>query len=228
MSGRRPVVLCILDGWGLRRRAEANAVALARTPNFDRIWAQCPHAQPGRPRPRRRPARGADGQFRGRPHEHGRRAASSGWTCRGSTGRSRKGTFEAAPALVDLIKRRSSGTGGRAHVAGLASPGGVHAHDRHMVRRGRSADRVGAMPVVLHAFTDGRDVAPRLGARRRSPTMDRAPAARASRIGDRDRAGSTPWTGTSAGSGSRRRSGRLPTRRGGTLRDRRRRHRRGL
>ena len=41
----RPVVLCILDGWGLSPSREANAVALARTPNFDRIWATCPHAQ---------------------------------------------------------------------------------------------------------------------------------------------------------------------------------------
>jgi 2,3-bisphosphoglycerate-independent phosphoglycerate mutase len=44
MNGRTPVVLCILDGWGLRAEREANAVALAETPNFDRIWATCPHA----------------------------------------------------------------------------------------------------------------------------------------------------------------------------------------
>ena len=41
----RPVVLCILDGWGLSPSREANAVALGDTPNFDRIWATCPHAQ---------------------------------------------------------------------------------------------------------------------------------------------------------------------------------------
>ena len=41
----RPVVLCILDGWGLSPAREGNAVALARTPNFDRIWETCPHAQ---------------------------------------------------------------------------------------------------------------------------------------------------------------------------------------
>jgi 2,3-bisphosphoglycerate-independent phosphoglycerate mutase len=40
----RPVVLCILDGWGLRPDREANAVALAHTPNFDRFWESCPHA----------------------------------------------------------------------------------------------------------------------------------------------------------------------------------------
>ncbi len=39
-----PVVLIILDGWGLSPSRDANAVALAETPNFDRIWAECPHA----------------------------------------------------------------------------------------------------------------------------------------------------------------------------------------
>ena len=41
----RPVVLCILDGWGISPSREANAVALGHTPNFDRIWSTCPHAQ---------------------------------------------------------------------------------------------------------------------------------------------------------------------------------------
>ena len=40
----RPVVLCILDGWGLSPSREANAVALGDTPSFDRTWATCPHA----------------------------------------------------------------------------------------------------------------------------------------------------------------------------------------
>ena len=40
----RPVVLCILDGWGLSPTREGNAVALGATPNFDRIWKDCPHA----------------------------------------------------------------------------------------------------------------------------------------------------------------------------------------
>ena len=39
-----PVVLIILDGWGISPSREANAVALADTPNFDRIWSECPHA----------------------------------------------------------------------------------------------------------------------------------------------------------------------------------------
>ena len=41
----RPVMLCILDGYGLSSREDANAVALADNPNFDRIWETCPHTQ---------------------------------------------------------------------------------------------------------------------------------------------------------------------------------------
>ena len=42
MTTPKPVVLCILDGWGLRDAVENNAVALADTPNFDRIMTECP------------------------------------------------------------------------------------------------------------------------------------------------------------------------------------------
>ena len=45
MTVPRPVALCILDGWGLSDRTEANAPRLARTPNFDRIMAECPNAR---------------------------------------------------------------------------------------------------------------------------------------------------------------------------------------
>src|SRR5688500_9072268 len=41
---RRPVVLCVLDGWGHREETADNAVALAHTPVFDRLWGTCPHA----------------------------------------------------------------------------------------------------------------------------------------------------------------------------------------
>lgn len=45
MTAPKPVVLCILDGWGLREDPTANAPKLANTPNFDRLMATCPHAQ---------------------------------------------------------------------------------------------------------------------------------------------------------------------------------------
>ena len=53
---RRPVMLVVLDGWGWREEAADNAVRQARTPNFDRLWASCPHALPAHVGQGRRPA----------------------------------------------------------------------------------------------------------------------------------------------------------------------------
>jgi 2,3-bisphosphoglycerate-independent phosphoglycerate mutase len=157
MNGRKPVVLCILDGWGLRPEREANAVALAETPVFDRIWAGCPHA-----------TLAAHGPDVGLPEgqmgnsEVGHMNIGAGrivWMDLPRIDRAiAEGEFEAAPALVDFVARLK-GTGGRAHVAGLASPGGVHAHDRHMVRAAEVLTAAG-IEVCVHAFLDGRDVAP--------------------------------------------------------------------
>src|SRR5260370_27811119 len=44
MQKRRPVMLVVLDGWGWREETADNAIRQARTPNFDRLWASCPHA----------------------------------------------------------------------------------------------------------------------------------------------------------------------------------------
>jgi 2,3-bisphosphoglycerate-independent phosphoglycerate mutase len=158
MSGRKPVVLCILDGWGLRPEREANAVALARTPNFDRIWAELPHAQLAAHGPDVGLPEGQMGNS-----EVGHTNIGAGrivWMDLPRIDRAiEEGTFETAPALLELIATLQR-TGGRAHVAGLASPGGVHAHDRHMVRLAEVLTDA-AIPTVLHAFTDGRDVAPR-------------------------------------------------------------------
>ena len=157
MNGRKPVVLCILDGWGLRPEREANAVALADTPNFDRIWETCPHA-----------TLRAHGPDVGLPEgqmgnsEVGHMNIGAGRIVWMDLPRIDKaiaeGRFERTPALQDLVATLKR-SGGRAHVAGLASPGGVHAHDRHMVRAAEVLTTAG-IPVVVHAFLDGRDVPP--------------------------------------------------------------------
>jgi 2,3-bisphosphoglycerate-independent phosphoglycerate mutase len=69
-----------------------------------------------------------------------------------------EGDFDANPALAHFIARMRD-TGGTAHLIGLASPGGVHAHQRHMARLARALDAAG-VPVAIHAFLDGRDVPP--------------------------------------------------------------------
>ncbi len=161
MTPRRPVVLCILDGWGYRPEREANAVALARTPNFDRIWADCPHA-----------TLAAHGPDVGLPE--GQMGNSEVGHMNIGAGRIvwmdlpridlaiASGEFAANPRLSAFIAALRA-SGGTAHVAGLASPGGVHAHQRHIAAAAAAIAGAG-VPVVVHAFLDGRDVAPQSAA----------------------------------------------------------------
>ncbi|MEM9049463.1 MAG: 2,3-bisphosphoglycerate-independent phosphoglycerate mutase [Pseudomonadota bacterium] len=154
----KPVVLCILDGWGQRAPAPDNAVTLARTPNFDRIVARCPHTTLA--------AHGAavglpDGQMGN--SEVGHMTIGAGriiWMDLPRIDNAiADGQFETNPALLDFIAALRA-SGGTAHLAGLVSPGGVHAHQRHIARAAAAIADAG-VPVALHAFTDGRDVAPK-------------------------------------------------------------------
>src|ERR1700758_5732220 len=125
----RPLVLCILDGWGERQRADDNAIESAQAPNWHRLKARWPHAQlqasehyVGLP----------DGQMGNSEVGHlnigaGRlvlqdlpriNAAIAG------------GDVARAPALKRLIERLRQ-TGGTCHVMGLVSQGGVHSHQDH-------------------------------------------------------------------------------------------------
>ncbi len=154
-------MLLILDGFGWRGEASDNAVALADTPNFDRLWAGCPHAllrtdggEVGLP----------DGQMGNSEVGHlnigaGRvvrqELARIGWAVR-------DGSLAQAPALTELIAAAQL-RGGACHLMGLVSDGGVHAHQDHAVALARIVAEAG-VPVAVHAVTDGRDTAPRSGA----------------------------------------------------------------
>ena len=158
MRAYRPVVLCILDGWGLREETEANAVALGATPVFDRLMAEAPHAtlrtsgaDVGLP----------DGQMGNSEVGHTNIGAGRVvWMDLPKIDRAiESGAFAANPTLKAFAaKLRESG--GCAHVMGLLSPGGVHSHQRHMAEAARALMAAG-VPVALHAFTDGRDVPPK-------------------------------------------------------------------
>ncbi|RMF37570.1 MAG: phosphoglycerate mutase (2,3-diphosphoglycerate-independent), partial [Alphaproteobacteria bacterium] len=154
----KPVVLCILDGWGLRAEREANAVALARTPNFDALMAGCPNATliPYGP------AVGLpEGQMGN--SEVGHMNIGAGRVVWMDLPRIDNaiadGSFARNPALNDFIARMRE-SGGTAHLMGLASPGGVHAHQRHIAEAAKLVAAAG-IPVAIHAFTDGRDVPPK-------------------------------------------------------------------
>ncbi len=168
----RPVVLAILDGWGLRPERENNAVALAETPHFDRLWAQYPHT-----------TLTAHGPAVGLPEgqmgnsEVGHMNIGAGRTVWMDLPRIdaaiSDGSFADNKALRDFIAALTA-SGGRAHLVGLASPGGVHAHQRHIVEAARIVAGAG-VPVSVHAITDGRDVAPSSAAQQIQALEDALP-----------------------------------------------------
>jgi len=157
----RPLVLCILDGWGERRRADDNAIELARAPNWHQLTARWPHAQlqasehyVGLP----------DGQMGN--SEVGHTNIGAGRVVLQDLPRIdaaiAEGKLAAMPALRDFIAKLKNG-GGTAHVMGLMSPGGVHSHQRQIAALTRILAEAG-VPVAVHAFLDGRDTPPKSAA----------------------------------------------------------------
>lgn len=153
----RPVVLCVLDGWGYREETADNAIALANTPVWDRLWS-------GEP----------TGFLDASEEEVGLPKGQMGNSEVGhmNLGAGRvvmqdlvmidhaivEGEFGRNPALAAMAKALTQ-SGGRVHLMGLLSPGGVHAHQDHIAALASTLAQEG-LEVVVHAFTDGRDVPP--------------------------------------------------------------------
>ncbi len=158
MSSPKPVVLCILDGWGLSSSREGNAPLLANTPTMDRIMVDCPNATLITHGPDVGLPRGQMGNS-----EVGHTNIGAGRVVAMDLGQIdlaiEEGTFEQNPPLLDFIAKLQA-SGGTAHLIGLVSDGGVHGHLNHMIAAVSALDAAG-VPVVVHALTDGRDVAPR-------------------------------------------------------------------
>jgi len=157
----RPVVLCILDGWGKRAERDANAPALADVPVFNRLMATCPNAE--------LVTHGRDvglpaGQMGN--SEVGHTNIGAGRIVSMDLGQIdlaiEDGSFAGNAALQDFIARVRA-AGGRAHLLGLVSDGGVHGHITHL-QTAIAAITAAGVPVVVHAVTDGRDVPPTSGA----------------------------------------------------------------
>lgn len=155
---KKPVVLCILDGWGYREEIQDNAIKLANTPTYDRLWNSVPRAwlktsglAVGLP----------DGQMGN--SEVGHTNLGSGRVVLQDLPRIDKAakTNELATnnELVTFIQNLKS-SGGTAHLMGLLSPGGVHSHQDHMAALVNIIAKAG-IPVRVHAFMDGRDTPPR-------------------------------------------------------------------
>ena len=157
MTAPRPALLCILDGWGWRpEHAADNAIAAARTPNYSRLLAECPHALLAT-------SGAAVGLPRGQMgnSEVGHMNIGSGRVVAQDLPRIdvviEDGTLGTRPVLVDLIARAKAGNGAL-HIMGLLSPGGVHSHQDHIAALVQAAAGV---PVFVHAFLDGRDTPPK-------------------------------------------------------------------
>ena len=153
----KPVILCILDGWGVSDRPEQSAPDQARTPNFDRLMRDCPHATLLTYGPDVGLPRGQMGNS-----EVGHTNIGAGRVVAMDLGQIdlaiEDGSFDRNPALLDFIERLKD-SGGTAHLMGVISDGGVHGHIDHVLAAARVVAGAG-VPVVIHAVTDGRDVAP--------------------------------------------------------------------
>jgi 2,3-bisphosphoglycerate-independent phosphoglycerate mutase len=145
-----PVALVILDGWGCAAAGPGNAVSLAETPVFDRLWSTCRHT-----------TLDASGEAVGLPpgqmgnSEVGHLTIGAGRILDQDLQRVNRaiedGSFFENEALRSAFER-----GRRVHLLGLVSRGGVHSHVDHL----RPLLRVAPEKTWIHAFTDGRDVSP--------------------------------------------------------------------
>ncbi|WP_337996774.1 2,3-bisphosphoglycerate-independent phosphoglycerate mutase [Oleispirillum naphthae] len=156
----KPVVLCVLDGWGERPPGPDNAIELANIPNWRRFIAESPNA-----------LLKTSGLAVGLPEgqmgnsEVGHMNLGAGRVVMQDLPRIDAaiagGEVEASPALNELIAALAE-SGGACHLMGLMSPGGVHAHQAHIAALARILDARG-IPVRVHAFMDGRDTPPSAG-----------------------------------------------------------------
>ena len=148
----------ILDGWGIAPAGNANAAALAKTPNLDKYFAAYPHTQLE-----------ASGRQVGLPagqignSEVGHLNIGSGRIIYQSLTRISKaiedGDFFHNSVLVNVMEQTKAGNKAL-HLLGLLSDGGVHSHISHIVALLEMAKQHGLDKVYVHAFLDGRDVPP--------------------------------------------------------------------
>lgn len=158
---KKPVVLMVLDGYGLNEKAEGNAIAMAKTPVMDRLMKECPFAKGN-----------ASGLAVGLPDgqmgnsEVGHMNIGAGRIIYQDLTRITKsiedGDFfenKALLAAMDNCKKNDSDL----HLWGLLSDGGVHSHITHLYGLLEMAKKQGLTKVFVHAFLDGRDTPPASG-----------------------------------------------------------------
>jgi 2,3-bisphosphoglycerate-independent phosphoglycerate mutase len=152
------VCLVVLDGWGLAPDGPGNAVALADTPVFDRLWAEHPHT-----------TLTAKGEVVGLPpgqmgnSEVGHLNLGAGAIVPQDLARIDAAARDGTLAQNEYLRAALTGAE-RVHLIGLVSTGGVHSSEEHLKALIRVAAEMGVPDLVIHAFTDGRDTSPTSGA----------------------------------------------------------------
>lgn len=154
----RPAILLILDGWGMRKEPEYNAIAAAKKPNWDRLWAHYPHTEIRTSGPAVGLPSGQMGNSEvGHLNLGAGRVVYQEFT---RVSRSiRTGSFFSNMTLTDAVDTAIA-SGNTVHILGLLSPGGVHSHEEQIHAMVRLAVERGANTAV-HAFLDGRDMPPK-------------------------------------------------------------------
>src|SRR5579859_2209539 len=157
-----PLVLIILDGWGYRAETKANAIALARKPNYDALLRDFPSTLVH-----------TSGRYVGLPNgqmgnsEVGHLNIGAGRVVQMDITKIdtmiESGDFYSNPVLLSAMEHARSG-GRRLHLFGLVSDGGVHSHQNHLYALLKMAKQNGVDRVFVHAFMDGRDTLPTSGA----------------------------------------------------------------
>ena len=156
---KRPIVLIIMDGFGINPSEHGNAIKAAKTPNLDRLFAENPCT-----------AIGASGMDVGLPDgqmgnsEVGHTNIGAGRVVYQELTRITKsirdGDFFTNPALVSAMENARTHA---LHLIGLVSDGGVHSHNTHLYALIEMAKRFGVERVFVHCLMDGRDVPPTSG-----------------------------------------------------------------
>ena len=159
---KKPVALIIMDGFGYNPDSYGNAIADAKKPNLDKLFAQCPHTLIG-----------ASGLDVGLPD--GQMGNSEVGHTNIGAGRVvyqmlvkisksiKEGTIRKNPAIVGAVENCVK-NGSALHLMGLLSDGGVHSHIEHLFGLMEMAKDMGVEKIYVHAFLDGRDVPPTSGA----------------------------------------------------------------
>ena len=157
LGGASCACLIVLDGWGIAPEGPGNAIDQARTPNFDRLWVEYPHA-----------ALEASGPSVGLP---------DGQMGNPEVGHLTLGAAAVVPQTLTLIDDAVAGgalagnpvlrdalsASERVHLLGMVSDGGVHSGFRHLHALVELAAALQVKDLVLHCFTDGRDTSPTSG-----------------------------------------------------------------